>query len=354
MGDFREKMVIVPLRIWVIILLITLLGMASCSSSSVPVSFYFWRTRFQFQPRERACIKDNRITKLYLRYFDLVYDETAKTVIPRALIQVPDSADTTLSIVPVVFVRNNIWQYMDNQEIDVLAGKTIALIRQINLRLGARMREVQMDCDWTEQSSGAYFYFLSRIRHYGMQDSTCDIRLSATIRLHQVKYAEKQGIPPVDEGVLMFYNMGRIDAGSQNSIYEKEIARRYTPYLSNYPRPLKLALPVFSWLVHIREGNVIGLINKFDIAELQNSGVLKPLGEHRFKVLRSVYVQGRYVRQYDELKWEKVDAKQLKDIARELRSAYPPAFRELIFFDLDEQNIQQYEKNIFTKVAASL
>ncbi len=36
--------------------------------------------------------------------------------------------------------------------------------------------------------------------------------LSSTIRLHQIKYRERTGVPPVERGMLMFYNMGQFSA----------------------------------------------------------------------------------------------------------------------------------------------
>ena len=93
-----------------------------------------------------------------------------------------------------------------------------------------------------------------------------DVKLSCTIRLHQVKYALKSGIPPVNRGTLMFYNMGDIyDQNESNSIYNLKNAEKYTAFIKDYKLPLDLALPIFRWYVHYRNNTVIGLITKKDM-----------------------------------------------------------------------------------------
>ena len=82
-------------------------------------------------------------------------------------------------------------------------------------------------------------------------------QLSATIRLHQVKYREETGVPPVDYGVLMYYNMGHISAMGANSIYDRSTALRYLGKLREYPLPLDIALPMFAWGVHSADGQVL-------------------------------------------------------------------------------------------------
>ena len=60
--------------------------------------------------------------------------------------------------------------------------------------------------------------------------------------------------------------MGLISADSLNSIYDPRIAKRYTGALKNYPLTLDIALPVFTWGMHIRDNKVIALLNKVDDA----------------------------------------------------------------------------------------
>jgi len=54
-------------------------------------------------------------------------------------------------------------------------------------------------------------------------------------------------VPPVDKGLLMFYNMGKIspDLNARNSIYNRADAEAYLESLPNYRLSLDVALPVF-------------------------------------------------------------------------------------------------------------
>ena len=70
--------------------------------------------------------------------------------------------------------------------------------------------------------------------------------LSATIRLHQLKFIGESGIPPVDKGLLMCYNMGDLHRlRISNSILETAELKKYIKQLSVYPLKLDVAfLPV--------------------------------------------------------------------------------------------------------------
>jgi len=71
-----------------------------------------------------------------------------------------------------------------------------------------------------------------------------DFNVTATIRLHQIKFKDKTGIPPVDQGVLMAYNIGELKNNKQNSILEANIVKQYINKNTEYPLKLKLALDI--------------------------------------------------------------------------------------------------------------
>ncbi|MGG2305049.1 hypothetical protein ACE4Z6_26875, partial [Salmonella enterica] len=91
----------------------------------------------------------------------------------------------------------------------------------------------QIDCDWTLGTKEKYFSLLKRIKE------RMALPLSCTIRLHQVKYQAKTGVPPVDRGMLMYYNMGHVEGATEtNSIYDPANADKYVSYVKDYPLPL--------------------------------------------------------------------------------------------------------------------
>ena len=100
------------------------------------------------------------------------------------------------------------------------------------------IKEIQIDCDWTDSTRNRFFRFTRTLGKLAHAEHSL---ISATIRLHQIKYFERTGIPPVDRGVLMFYNMGKLAAASErSSIFNTEDAEKYTSRLSQYPLPMDL------------------------------------------------------------------------------------------------------------------
>lgn len=79
--------------------------------------------------------------------------------------------------------------------------------------------------------------------------------------MHQVKYRLRSGIPPVDRGLLMCYNMGDLkQISAPNSIIDNNIAQDYLKDLKSYPLPLDVALPIYSWSLQFRQGRFLGIL----------------------------------------------------------------------------------------------
>ena len=228
-----------------------------------------------------------------------------------------------------------------------LVKKINDYIGQINTKNEIEIHEIQIDCDWTLASKDNYLKFIDLFK------KSNKTLLSATIRLHQVKYFEKTKIPNVDKGVLMYYNMGKIAPDSLNSIYDKNLADNYLKSLKKYPLPLDVALPIFSWAIHIRNGRVIALKNKINVADLKNDANFVQKTTNNFQVLNSNYKNSTFFKKDDILKIEQISHENLLQMGSDLNENFTNNPKEIIFYDLDQFNIQQYEKDIFTKVSAS-
>ena len=158
-------------------------------------------------------------------------------------------------------------------------------------------------------------------------------QLSATIRLHQVKYREETGVPPVDYGVLMYYNMGRITATGANSIYDRSTALRYLGKLRAYPLPLDIALPMFAWGVHSAEGQVLNLVGGLTHAEAQAISTLVRIdASDIYKVAEQTYYKGRVWQVGDLIKIEEVSDAQRKEMLADLREHSSEPIRRVIWF----------------------
>jgi len=317
----------------------------SCSKSNEPVvSFYYWKTIFKLSDTEKSTLKENNVTKLYMRYFDIGLHPKTQEPIPITPIRFQDKTDY-LNIIPVIFIQNKV-MLKSNLNIEDLAQKSVHLIEEINLKNKIDCTEIQIDCDWTLASKDNYLKFIEAFRKLWKK------KLSATIRLHQVKYFKKTKIPNVDSGVLMYYNMGTIAPDSSNSVYNRKVAEKYLKSFKKYPLHLDFALPVFSWAVHIRNQKVIGLRSKLNVDALKKDKNFEQTGQMFFKVRRSNYKNGIFYEENDVLKIEGVSSEDLKEMAEDLEDNSPRKPNEIIFYDLDEFNIKNHEKNIFKQVVS--
>lgn len=327
------------------------------------MSFYYWRSSWTLDSLERQTLDDNGVKTLYVRYFDI--DRLPDDTIPQPVAPIRSDPNAgPYVIIPVVFIRNRVFEKTPPGALPELVDKVQALVRRINASASVQPRSlpstrgqarsvpfdrvhpgaIQFDCDWTERTKDAYFAFLRQYRQ------ASGAIVSATIRLHQVKYPDRTGIPPVDHGVLMFYNMGNIDAGGGSSIYDRSIAHQYTPWLRSYPLPLDLALPIFSWSLQIREGRVIQLLDKMNAASFAGDSNFVRTPPTRFTVRQAGFRHGYYFQAGDVIKPESISPDDLLEIVSEVNRHSNHRIGDVIFFDLDSQNLRQYDKHLFTEI----
>ncbi|MFH6945982.1 hypothetical protein ACHRV5_08485 [Flavobacterium sp. FlaQc-52] len=317
----------------------------SCSKNDKPaIAFYYWKTIFKLSETEKEILEENKVTKLYIRYFDIGLQPQTKEPIPISPIRFQENV-SNFNVVPVIFIQNKV-MLQSNLDVENLAKKAVQLVEEISAVNKIAFREVQIDCDWSLNSKDNYLKFVERFKKLSQK------KLSATIRLHQVKYFKKTKIPNVDSGVLMYYNMGSIAPDSLNSIYDQKIAARYLKSLKKYPLHLDFALPIYSWGVHIRNQKVIGLRSKLSFSELQKDENFVQTSAFFFKVKQSNYKNGVFYEENDLLKIEAITPEDLKQMAKELGESTAQAPKEIIFYDLDEFNLKNYEKNIFEQVVS--
>jgi hypothetical protein len=323
-----------------------LLLMAACqrpAHAPPAISFYYWRTTFSLDDTEEAALREHHVSRLYIRYCDLAL--RGGQPVPVSAIVFQELPPAGVAIVPVVYIKNEV-MLQPGLDVAALAKKVLAYIDQVNARYHLQHAELQIDCDWSLKSRDTYFRFLQELKH---QDSR---KLSATIRLHQVKYHATTGLPPIDRGVLMYYNMGRIGAGETSSVYDRSTAEAYLPALRSYPRDLDVALPIFSWGIHLREKQVVGLLNKTDEATFAGDTHFEQTKPQRFEVKENILKMGKYFRQGDQVKIESITADDLRTMAADLAGELPGYPKEIIFYDLDAFNLNHYphDQNILEDV----
>jgi len=323
-------------------LLFIVLSGYGCQHSSSDRSFYYWKTTFHLSAVEEKCLADLNVHKLYLRLFDVDWDETRGTSIPVGKISFVSKPKPALKIIPVVYIVNKTLQKTSPGAIPDLASKVLSQAQRIMYVNNLTYRELQIDCDWTETTRDKYFHLLTILK---VELSKTNQILSATIRLHQVKYASFTGIPPVHRGMLMYYNMGKIEATSgKNSIYNQGDAAKYVDYVSRYPLPLDIALPAFSWGLHIRGVKVIDLLNNMSPLDFKNNTNFGRLDSMQVTVDSSLFFKGIYFMKKDRIKIEEVTPELCLQAAQQLCGKLQSKPGTVALFHLDSLMMTRYEE----------
>jgi hypothetical protein len=334
MGSYSQRNFMVVICCVVSVLLFFVNGCKE--KASTHTAFYTWKTTFRPTAREEQLFRDAS-NHLYLRFFDVVWNPQIQQALPNGIVSIK-SPLSGLIITPVIYITNQSLERSKLAEMDSLAFHANQLLFRKATENHIQYKAIQIDCDWTVGTKAKYFIFLRAFKRYSRK------RLEATIRLHQVKYPERTGVPPVDRGVLMFYNMGKIsaDLGARNSIYNQQDAAAYIGSLPNYHLPLDLALPVFSWTIQIRAGKVVQLYAKITLSDLSDTHHFAPVPESRnspcpaYQSLHSFYLRGVYVKTGDFFKFEGMNVASLTAAASQVAEKLAT---------LDNRNIIYYESS---------
>ena len=274
---------------------------------------YYWSTTFRIDSTKQAFINEHRITRLYVRYFDVVMNEQQEPQ-PNATIRFETAMPDSVDIIPTIFITPDCMM----QPAGDLADKILKRILQMNETHDImNVHEIQMDCDWTPKSRQHYFNFLADLREKAKVNG---LRLSTTIRLHQLS----QKAPPADRGVLMMYNTGdHTDIHCERPILDTEAAMPYIRHLSSYDLPLATAYPLYRWNIVFRNNRYVGILH-FDDEFPVMPGDSVVTREPTIEVI--------------------LEARQLINEKRR------QANEETILFDLTNYNINRFKPNEYEKI----
>lgn len=323
-----------------------LTGCGKNEPRSVTPAFYFWKTTFSLPPAERACLDSLGCKKLYVKVLDIGRDPATGEIQPYSRLEITDTTGlSNFEIVPTIFITNEVFQNISEEKIEWLATKIA-----ISLTQNLKGSEVQFDCDWTASTREAFFLFLKKIETKLPKGT----RLSVTIRLHQYKFPEKTGVPPVERGMLMFYNTGDIDnPDEENSIFQPEDARKYLAGApKNYPLPLDLALPLFSWALVYRDGELWKIIPELPENEWSDTTRFEKIPNHRssFVIRKGTFVAGHYLRPGDLLRVEAISPELLREAAALAATADLADETTVAFFHLDSAIVRRYPIQLLDSV----
>lgn len=271
----------------------------ACTQNKHNNAFYFWKSNYSLSETEQKVLKENQINTMYVHFFDVQWNIEKNAPIPVNTVTFSDTI--AYSIIPVIYIDNKVMEKITDSNIDTLSKNILQLINLIATKYHLSYHEVQLDCDWTLGTKQHYFSLLEDLKNHLNHSK----QLSATIRLHQVKYKDKTGVPPVDKAVIMYYNMGDLEKKYEtNSILNNIIAKKYVSHLSKYPLPYDVALPLFSWSVVFRNGKVIALKSAITEAELKNDTLFQKTNINHFIAKQSFFMHGLYLKEGDDIRLE--------------------------------------------------
>lgn len=276
-------------------------------------SVYYWSTVLDIDSTKQAFIDSHGVNRMYIRYFDVVAGEDGSPV-PNATLRFRTGVPEGVEVVPAVYIVNECMA----ADTTGLAGLILKRILQMNATndIGG-VKEIQIDCDWTRRTRQRYFSFLRTLRRLAAAEG---IEVTATIRLHQLS----EGAPPVDRGVLMMYNTGDFtDISCQKPILDMRDAAPYLRHLADYELPLSAAYPIYSWRILFRGGRYVGIMHRDDdLPVLQGDSI----------VIRAPTLGD------------------ITDAAKSISSRRIQANREIILFDLNNQNITRFKPDDYEKI----
>lgn len=276
-------------------------------------SVYYWSTTLNMDSVKTAFMRNYDISRMYIRYFDVVADQSGRAV-PNATLKFATDVPQGIDIVPTVFVMPECLR-QDRSRLASLIVKRVVQMNETNDVYN--VKEIQIDCDWTQSTRQLYAEFMQAMMR---ECHRRHLKLSSTIRLHQLA----QTPPPADRGVLMMYNTGdATDIRCHKPILDMHDAAPYLPRLNDYKLKLSTAYPIFTWRILFRGGRFVGFIH--------NDG--------EYPILPS-----------DSIALRQPSAADMIEAVNVIGSRRPDANNEIILFDLNNHNINRLKHKDYEKI----
>ena len=134
-----------------IILIFCVLIISSCQSeTSFEFSTYWWKSNTKLNTQQKEFLNDNNINKIYLRIFDLKFDDKNSSIlIPKVY-----SGFNDINTIPVVYIENKI---LSNFNIDTIYNLIQQNIKSaLEKKIINSANNLQIDCDWTLTTKDGY------------------------------------------------------------------------------------------------------------------------------------------------------------------------------------------------------
>ena len=306
----------------------------SCQKSkSHDYSFYYWRTHLSLNATEKTALNKSTSPYIYTRFFDI--EKVAGKFQPVAVITKDQTFETNKEVIPVVFIKNDVFYDITLDEINFLAQNIATLIQKKQIEFGFKVStQIQIDCDWTAGTNKEYFAFLQKLREFSKKEISC------TLRLHQVKNSKLSGIPPVEKVFLMCYSTSSpLENSTKNSILDFPTLKAYLKNIDLYPLEIEIALPIYSWGIVTNHLGKHKLINALSVEDLKNVN-FKKISDTEVEVIKDGFYFGNYLNKGFNLKVEEISEDQLNQVKKFLNkklSGY-----SIVYYHLDSRFLNHH------------
>lgn len=333
-----------------ILALLLLLLLSACTSPNnrqISRGFYYWKTNVSISAFEDSAMKSLHSQFLYVRFFDVDLSPDGNNIKPKAIANFSKPLPQQ-RIVPVVFITTRALNKMSANRISFYAANIADLLAKKCAGIGIEPNEIQIDCDWTTSNKGNYFEFLRKLKK---QPFLKGKKISATIRLYQEKYAKSAGIPPVDKGLLMVYNMNKLtDFRVKNSIITKKTAKDYLDNVGSYPLPLDIALPIYSWTLLFEDAQLKGILREVKEKDLTNPVLFEKQPNNRYLVLLDTIFKGYRLKKGAVIRYENSSFETLNSVAKYLSEKMQQDTFRVLLYHCDSLNFSNYSKDELEKI----
>lgn len=280
----------------------SLFFLISCQTNYHNIDFYYWKHQYQIDSIEQQALDAFKTKTIYLHYFDVVWHDGK--AVPKYKVDIKEKV--SYAIVPTIYIENDALVNTSILAIKELSQNILKLTEAINQQNKLQAKSIQIDCDWTVATKEKYFELLKLLQE--------KYEVTSTIRLHQIKYKNTTGVPPVKKAVLMLYNMGDVkNINETNSILNINTTKKYISHTKNYPIKLDYAFPIFTWTAIFRNNQLIAIQNNLSESNF-NNGDLKALSATLYQVQQSKFLAGFYFMKDDIIRFEKINQKDLNDL----------------------------------------
>lgn len=308
------------------------------TSRNVERAFYHWKTNFSPTSLETKLLDSLQVKKLYVRFFDVDWDEKAGDPKPLAMLNASNKNYLQqFNIIPTVFITNECIYKIRPEQTDSLAHRIYRLLQTLKTKNAlSKPTEIQIDCDWTKTTKEKYFSILNALQAIDSSQV-----YSVTIRLHQIKFMTTTGVPPVKKGMLMCYNMGNLrNIKTYNSILEIAELKKYLANLPEYPLHLDVALPIFEWVVLFRDNKYFGLLQNVG-NNFFEEGVFSRLGNFYTSKFDTT-IHGYNIKKSDVLRLEQTDPQTIEKAAGRITKGLRETSLTVSLYHLDSITLKKY------------